>query len=90
LFKGNLIAVEVQGRHHHYRLRDSRVGDLLESLALVAHPATALTTAQREKRRKLRFARTCYGHLAGKLGVMVTEALCTMRGFFDRNRTGIA
>jgi DNA-binding transcriptional ArsR family regulator len=83
LFKGNLIAVEVQGRHHYYRLRDSRVAELLESLALVARPAMALTTAQREKGRTLRFARTCYGHLAAKLGVMITEALCAKDFLFD-------
>jgi len=29
LFKGNLVSVEVQGRHHYYRLRDSHVADFL-------------------------------------------------------------
>lgn len=76
LFRGNLITVEVQGRHHYYRLSHARVAELLESLSVVARPAPALTIAQRDKARTLRFARTCYGHLAGALGVMVAEALC--------------
>ena len=76
LFKGNLLSVEIHGRHHYYRLRDSRVAALLESLSLVARPFEPLTNTQRESTRRLRFARTCYGHLAGHLGVAITEALC--------------
>jgi hypothetical protein len=70
-----LVAVEVQGRRHYYRLRDTHVAELLESLSRVALPAPALTTAQNNRARTLRFARTCYGHLAGQLGVAVTQAL---------------
>ncbi len=76
LFKGNLLSVEVQGRHHYYRLRDARVAELLECLSTVARPRQPLTLAQREAARRLRFARTCYGHLAGQLGVAITQALC--------------
>lgn len=76
LFKGNLLAVEIQGRHHYYRIRDDRVAQLIERLALLAPPAPAITPAQRRDAQKLRFARTCYGHLAGALGVAVTQALC--------------
>jgi DNA-binding transcriptional ArsR family regulator len=77
LFKGNLVSVEVQGRHHYYRLRDSHVAELLESLSIVARPIAPLTSAQRERAEQLRFARTCYGHLAGRLGVAITQALST-------------
>jgi DNA-binding transcriptional ArsR family regulator len=83
LFKGNLVSVEVQGRHHYYRLRDSRVAELLESLAIVARPTPPLTSAQRERAEQLRFARTCYGHLAGWLGVEITRALCVNKYLND-------
>ena len=76
LFKGNLITVKVQGRHHYYRIRDERVAQLIERLATLAPPAPAITPAQRRESRQLRFARNCYGHLAGTLGVAVTRALC--------------
>jgi len=76
LFKAHLLGVEVQGRHHYYRLRDARVAAALESLPVIARPARALTEPRTEAVRALRFARTCYGHLAGTLGVAVTEALC--------------
>jgi DNA-binding transcriptional ArsR family regulator len=76
LFKGKLLGVEVQGRHHYYRLRDARIAELLESLSLIARAPAPLTSAQRATALGLRFARTCYGHLAGRLGVAVTQALC--------------
>ena len=76
LFKGKLLGVEVQGRHHYFRLRDARIAELLESLALIARIPEPLTSAQRAAALGLRHARTCYGHLAGQLGVAITEALC--------------
>jgi DNA-binding transcriptional ArsR family regulator len=76
LFKGNLLAVEIQGRHHYYRLRDERVAQLLERLAVIARASPAFTDAQRRAAHQLRFARSCYGHLAGYAGVAIAEALC--------------
>src|SRR5438270_780681 len=76
LFKGNLITVQIQGRHHYYRIRDERVAQVIERLAVLAPAAAAVTPAQRHESEKLRFARTCYGHLAGALGVAVSRALC--------------
>jgi DNA-binding transcriptional ArsR family regulator len=73
LFKGKLLAVEVQGRHHYYRLRDARVAEMLELLSSFA----PLGNHQDLGPRPIALARTCYGHLAGKLGVAVTEALCS-------------
>lgn len=74
LFRAHLIAVEVQGRHHYYRLNGPQVARALESLAVVTSPP--LNPSQSETAKALRFARFCYDHLAGKLGVAVTSALC--------------
>jgi DNA-binding transcriptional ArsR family regulator len=76
LFKGNLVTVEVQGRHHYYRLRDERVGRLMEELATIAPAAPAVTPSQQRIAEAVRQARTCYGHLAGRLGVRIAEAMC--------------
>ena len=74
LFRAHLLSVEIQGRHHYYRLRNPQVAQLLESLSIVAPPAPA--GAHSDSAKGLRFARICYDHLAGKLGVAVTRALC--------------
>jgi DNA-binding transcriptional ArsR family regulator len=89
LFKAHLVGVEVQGRHHYYRLRDGRVAAALESLAVIARPIRTLTDVRTQAAQALRFARTCYGHLAGTLGVAVAEALCT-QGFLTSMDAGYA
>jgi len=87
LFRGKLLAVEVQGRHHYYRLHDERVARLVEAMATIAPAPPARTPAQRDAARTLRFARTCYGHLAGTLGVALTGAI-RERGYLNEADAG--
>jgi DNA-binding transcriptional ArsR family regulator len=81
LFRAHLIAVEVQGRHHYYRLRNAEVARMLESLSIVAPPPRV--PVQTDSAKELRFARICYDHLAGRLGVALTCALCERYCFCD-------
>src|SRR5215468_6951470 len=74
LFRAHLLGVEVQGRHHYYRLRNPQVAQVLESLSIVAPPAPA--QAYRDSANGLRFAWSCYDQIAGELGVEVKRALC--------------
>jgi DNA-binding transcriptional ArsR family regulator len=77
LVTGGLLAEERQGRHRYVRLADSDVAEMIESLAAMA-PArtdTARSLSAVSRRRALARARTCYDHLAGALGVAVTEAM---------------
>jgi DNA-binding transcriptional ArsR family regulator len=76
LFRGKLIAVTVQGRHHYYRLRSPEIAEILESLSTLAPAPVAIGGSGNGELSPIKFARTCYGHLAGKLGVAVTAALC--------------
>lgn len=69
-----LVAVEAQGRHRYYRLADSDVGGLLETLMGVAARAKALRTRPGPKEPALRHARLCYDHLAGELGVALFDS----------------
>jgi DNA-binding transcriptional ArsR family regulator len=75
LIDGGLVAVERQGRHRYYRLANPAVVGLLETLAALAPPAPARTFREGQAAKALRQARTCYDHLAGRLGVGITEAL---------------
>jgi DNA-binding transcriptional ArsR family regulator len=75
LVVGGLLTVEQSGRHRYYRLGDERVAAAIESLAVLA-PQRAVTSLRESTRAgALRRARTCYDHLAGRLGVAVTESL---------------
>jgi DNA-binding transcriptional ArsR family regulator len=75
LVRGGLLEVERQGRHRYYRLSNSTVAEALEALAVIApvRPAGSLREANRAA--GIQFARTCYDHLAGAVGVAVTEGL---------------
>ncbi|MEV6398794.1 winged helix-turn-helix domain-containing protein [Streptomyces sp. NPDC051907] len=93
LVSGGLLAEERQGRHRYVRLADERVAHLVEDLA--AHRAPAPDA--RSRPRSLRAAsassamargRTCYDHLAGRLGIAIADAM-TERGLL-RQDTGFA
>lgn len=75
LVAGKLLRVEASGRYRYYKLAGDDVGAVLEALALVAPPHTITSLRQGTRANALRQARTCYDHLAGRLGVMITEAL---------------
>jgi hypothetical protein len=64
-----------QGRNKVYRLASPQVARVLEALATLARPVPPGTFREARHGRDLRLARSCYDHLAGRLGVAVTERL---------------
>lgn len=68
-----LVRATQQGRQRVYEPRDAAVGRLIEDLALVA--GAPLTRRNERRSAPLAQARTCYDHLAGKLGVALYAAL---------------
>jgi len=75
LVKGGLLRVERHGRHRYFRLAGPEVGELIEALARISPPAPVRSLKQGSKAHAVRFARTCYDHLAGMLGTKLMEAL---------------
>ena len=78
-----LLKVRSQGRFRYYSLGDPRIAQMLETLALLAPRPAALTQTQARAAKQLHFARTCYRHLAGQVGVAITEALCLKRALVE-------
>lgn len=74
LVDGGLLAVTRQGRHRYYRLAGPEVAQALETLTLLSATPKALEPPLSPKARRLREARTCYDHLAGRLGVALADA----------------
>jgi DNA-binding transcriptional ArsR family regulator len=77
LTEAGLLIVEKQGRHRYYRLASAMVAQMMES---IMHVASALESPRKNVRTgprdiALRTARTCYDHLAGRLGVALSDAL---------------
>ena len=82
-----LTRMRPQGRHRYFGLADGDVAHALEALLRVAdgrdEPAADLRRWQRPEMRGLRHARSCYGHLAGELGVRLHDVLRS-RGWVER------
>jgi hypothetical protein len=71
-----LLALERQGRHRYYRLASPLVASMLESImVLAAIQAPLRQTPSSRIDEQMRAARTCYDHLAGRLGVALADAL---------------
>ncbi|MEU2610030.1 winged helix-turn-helix domain-containing protein [Micromonospora sp. NPDC007271] len=85
LVRGGLLTEERQGRHRYVRLAGPSVAQLIEDLAghAPAPPAPPRTLRAASATTALAYARTCYDHLAGRLGVLVHDALLD-RGVLDR------
>ncbi|HZQ36237.1 MAG TPA: helix-turn-helix domain-containing protein [Dehalococcoidia bacterium] len=91
LIEAGLLCVEQQGRHRYYRVAGARVVQALETLALLGEqqPATACCEERPRVSSELRFARLCYNHLAGTLGVRLAGAL-EAGGLIARDDGGVA
>ncbi|MEU8234059.1 helix-turn-helix domain-containing protein [Actinoplanes sp. NPDC048967] len=77
LVAAGLLSEQRQGRHRYVRLADPRVAHLIEDLAAHLPPAPVPARSLRAVTASaaLSRGRTCYDHLAGALGVAVTDAL---------------
>ena len=75
LLDSRLVAVEPQGRHRYYRIASALVAEMVEAMAVVAGETTRADPRLARVDPALAAARTCYNHLAGRLGVAVADAL---------------
>jgi DNA-binding transcriptional ArsR family regulator len=86
LVNGGLLVDERQGRHRYVRLASPRVAQLLEELTGHAGPAPEPPRSLRAASASAAMARgrTCYDHLAGRLGVALTDGM-TRTGLLDQS-----
>jgi DNA-binding transcriptional ArsR family regulator len=75
LLDGGLIRVERSGRHRYFRLAGPEVAEAVEALARLAPARPVRSLRQATHAESIRRARTCYDHLAGRLGVALCDAL---------------
>src|SRR5262245_36742550 len=76
LTEARLISVTKQGRYRYYRIASPLVARMIESIIAVAAIEVPARYQPRSVRDEaLRFARTCYDHLAGQVGVAIADAM---------------
>ncbi len=76
LIEAGLLHMERQGRHRYHRLASPDVARVLEGITqLAAQQASVQRTVTGPRDAAMRMARTCYDHIAGRLGVAITQHL---------------
>lgn len=84
MVEASLLDARAQGRNRFYRLASGEVAHAIESLMALAGTRAAPASKSAAWRRDpdLRFCRTCYDHLAGQIGIAVTDSL-TQHGHLE-------
>jgi DNA-binding transcriptional ArsR family regulator len=75
LTAGGLLLAERRGRNRYYRLADRHTAEAIEALLAIAPQRRSRSLRESSNGEAIRQARTCYDHLAGELGVALTDAL---------------
>jgi DNA-binding transcriptional ArsR family regulator len=75
LLEAELVKVEIRGRHRYYSFASSEIAYVVESLANLSGRKPAAKSDKRSNLQGIKRCRTCYDHLAGFVGVEITEAL---------------
>lgn len=89
LVDAGLVVAVRHGRHRYHELAGHEVAEVLEGLAALA-PTQAVTGLRAAGRRAAeRAGRSCYDHLAGELGVALTDRLCAL-GALEERSLGVA
>lgn len=74
LERAGVVATHRKGRERLVRLSGSEAAAAYEALSALAREERTVGLRAWTRREELRLARTCYDHLAGRLGVAVTDA----------------
>ena len=75
LLESGLVGARKRGRRRYYRLAGPEVAQAIEGLLAVAPVESAHGLRESSRGEAIRRARTCYDHLAGRLGVSLADAL---------------
>lgn len=65
-----------QGRHRYFRITSSEIAHVMEALSSAVAQGPKRYRPTGPKDEAMRFARTCYDHMAGQLGTSLTDSLC--------------
>lgn len=83
LVDGKLITVEKQGRHRYFQLANEEIAQFIESFLAISPFPEVRSLKQSSQMKLLQEARTCYDHLAGKLGVALTDSMLK-KGYLEK------
>jgi DNA-binding transcriptional ArsR family regulator len=87
LSRADLLRVDRQGRHRYYKFSRKDIAYAIEALANLVSPAIQTSKIEKEDNSTIKYCRTCYDHLAGKVGVMITDSLLKQKLIMEKTST---
>jgi DNA-binding transcriptional ArsR family regulator len=85
LVQADLLCVESQGRHRYYKYARKEVAYAIEAMTSLLPAPSGKSAADNENDSAIKNCRTCYDHLAGKVGVAVTDSLLRQKILIEKN-----
>tara|TARA_R110000744_G_scaffold181026_2_gene300020 strand:+ start:645 stop:1328 length:684 start_codon:yes stop_codon:yes gene_type:complete len=79
LLNGEIVKVDVQGRHRYYSFANSEVAYVVESMANLSNQKLTSKVDNQLSKNDVKYCRTCYDHLAGKVGVLIADKLVSKK-----------
>lgn len=87
LLNGEIVKVDVQGRHRYYSFANSEVAYVVESMANLSNQKPTSKLDKQLSKNDVKYCRTCYDHLAGKVGVLIADKLISQKIIELRDKT---
>lgn len=84
LVAANFLKVISQGRHRYYSYHRAEIAYVVESLASLV-PQTIITKGHNTTNTTFRYCRSCYDHLAGTVGVAMTDRMLKLEYLIEKN-----
>ena len=81
LVKSGLISCLQQGRHRYYSITRCEIAELLEKMMTIS--STTIPVLKTKTPSHLRYARTCYDHLAGEVAVKIYQSMLEQQWLSD-------
>jgi DNA-binding transcriptional ArsR family regulator len=75
MLDADLVGVEKHGRHRYYKLKNGDAARIIEQLLTISPGTPVKSFKESREKAAVHFARTCYDHLAGYVGVQITNSL---------------
>src|SRR5579862_6420356 len=85
LVQAGLLVVENQSRHRYYRFSRQEVAYAIEALAALTSETKSRGEKSTEVEPGIKYCRSCYDHLAGKVGVQITDSLIRQKLIRKKN-----
>ncbi|MEP6948025.1 MAG: helix-turn-helix transcriptional regulator [Ginsengibacter sp.] len=85
LVRYGLLCVESQGRHKYYKFSGKEIAYAIEAMANLITHSSFTKNPGIENTSPIKYCRTCYDHLAGKVGVLITDSLLQQRILVSSN-----